>query len=80
MMICAQHHQLEDLSDAPPALYCVSLASSFDALLFGAAAEQREALPELRTSARQLALSAAQLGAIQAQASMLGARTQRMFR
>jgi HD-like signal output (HDOD) protein len=79
MTICAQHHQLEELADAPPALYCVSLMSGFDTLWFGEAAEQREAMPGLRLCAAKLSLTDAQLRAAHAQARTLGERTQRMF-
>ncbi len=80
MKICAEHHQLEELTDASPVLHFVSLTSSFDALLFGGPVEQREALSELRISAGALGLNDGQLRAAHTQAAMLGERTKRMFR
>lgn len=79
MRVCAEHHQLEELSDAPPLLYCVSLASSFDALLYGSSPEQHEALNELATCARKLSLSDAQLRTTHTQANTLVARARSMF-
>ncbi len=80
MQICAEHHQLEALGEEAEVLHCVSLTSSFDALLFGVPAEQREAVSEIAVSARALGLNDAQLRAIHTQAGTLGDRTKRMFR
>jgi HD-like signal output (HDOD) protein len=79
MTICAQHHQLDEIADAPPALYCVAVMSSLDTLLYGCPAEKRELMGGLRVSARKLALSDAQLRAAHSHAATLGERTQRMF-
>ncbi len=61
MVLCAQHHQLDELDAVPPTFYRVTLASSFDSLWAGSEASRREALQEARISAQQLGLDDAQL-------------------
>jgi HD-like signal output (HDOD) protein len=79
MQVCAQHHQLEDAADAPPAVRYVSLASSFDVLLRGKAAERKRALDEARVAARMVAIADAELTSAFAQAELLSVRASRMF-
>jgi HD-like signal output (HDOD) protein len=79
MTICAQHHQGEELVEAPPVLDCVTLMSGFDTVWYGGAAERRELMAELRLSAQRLKLTDGLLRGAHAQAKALGERTQRMF-
>jgi HD-like signal output (HDOD) protein len=79
MVICAQHHQLEELDGESRVLHYVSLASSFDSLLCGAASERRGALAQVRISADRLALAEAELSAAFTQTYAFGERSKRMF-
>jgi HD-like signal output (HDOD) protein len=79
MQLCAQHHQVADVVDAPSAFYVVSLSSSLDALARGSAAERQEALAEARLSADHMGFSAAALRQLQQQLGVLSARTRHMF-
>lgn len=78
MGICAQHHQLEDVSEPQPELFCVSLASAFDSFLRGGPVERRDALDEARVSGERLGLSEEELRAAYDQARQLGEKSVRM--
>jgi putative nucleotidyltransferase with HDIG domain len=79
MVICAQHHQLEDIDDPPTALLYVTLTSGFDDLLVGGPAECHSALSEVSLCADRLAMSELDLRGLYTQTRAFGERAKRMF-
>ena len=79
MELCTNHHQLDELASADPTFALVSLSSSFDALVSGAAAERRDALREAQASAALLGWSDEQLHRAYAEVRSVAERTRTMF-
>jgi HD-like signal output (HDOD) protein len=79
MQICCDHHQQEIVENASFSFHAVCLVSSLDALRAGTAADKRYALDELRTSAKHLALSDAELRATHTETHDYAKRVARML-